>query len=117
MVEAQNPAERFFTVAWFLNNDEIVRMEPNAVLSFHGEYGARENLGKLAVRKKDDKEYVLKLYQIKMEDGGRYHCQVEESEKVTMGAFSSNRSEEIAITVQRPRKEHRLEPLSYFCRD
>lgn len=109
MVEAQNPAERFFTVAWFLNKDEIVRMEPNAVLSFHGEYGARENLGKLAVRKKDDKEYVLKMYQIKMEDGGRYHCQVEESEKVTMGAFSSNRSEEIAITVQRPQADLKVE--------
>ncbi|XP_078264832.1 immunoglobulin superfamily member 3-like [Rhinoraja longicauda] len=109
MVEARNPTERFFTVLWFLNNDEVVRMGPSAVLSFHGEYGARENSGKLAVRKKDDKEYILKLYQIKLEDGGSYRCQVEESEKVTMGAFSSNRSEEIVITVQRPQADLRVE--------
>ncbi|XP_051871289.1 immunoglobulin superfamily member 3 [Pristis pectinata] len=101
-VEAQNSAQRFFSVAWFLNDDEIVRIGPNAVLSFHGEYGMRESSGMVAVRKKNDKEYVLKLYQIQVEDGGKYHCQVEESEKAASGAFSSKKSKEIVITVQRP---------------
>ncbi|XP_067896829.1 immunoglobulin superfamily member 3-like [Heterodontus francisci] len=101
-VEAQNFPERFFSVAWFLNNNEIIRIGPNAVPSFHDEYEIKEKLGKVMVSKKNDRDYVLKIYQIQVEDGGTYHCQVEESEKISSGAFSTNKSKELAITVQRP---------------
>ncbi|XP_059824338.1 immunoglobulin superfamily member 3-like [Hypanus sabinus] len=101
-VEAQNIAQRFFSVTWFFNNNEIVRIGPNAVLTFHGEYGTRENSGTVAVRKKTEGEYILKLYQVQVDDGGKYHCLVEESEAAATGAFSSNKTEEIEITVQRP---------------
>ncbi|XP_062906800.1 immunoglobulin superfamily member 3-like [Mobula hypostoma] len=101
-VEAQNTAQRFFSVTWFLNNNEMVRIGPNAVLSFHGEYGTRENSGMVAVRKKTEGEYVLKLYQVQVDDSGKYHCLVEESEAAVSGAFSSKKSKEIEITVQRP---------------
>ncbi|XP_069745324.1 immunoglobulin superfamily member 3-like isoform X2 [Narcine bancroftii] len=103
IIKAQNTVDRFFSVAWFLNHDEIVRFGSNAVLSLHGEYGMRENSRGVAVRKKTDKEYILKLYQIQVEDGGKYHCQVEESEKVATGAFSSKKSEEIIVIVQQPK--------------
>ncbi|XP_020372995.2 immunoglobulin superfamily member 3 [Rhincodon typus] len=101
-VEAQNFPDRFFSVAWFLNNREIIRFGPNAVPSFHGEYKMRESLGKVMVHKKSDRVYVLKIYQIQVEDGGTYHCQVEENEKISSAAFSTNKSNEITITVQRP---------------
>ncbi|XP_069745327.1 immunoglobulin superfamily member 3-like isoform X3 [Narcine bancroftii] len=105
IIKAQNTVDRFFSVAWFLNHDEIVRFGSNAVLSLHGEYGMRENSRGVAVRKKTDKEYILKLYQIQVEDGGKYHCQVEESEKVATGAFSSKKSEEIIVIVQQPKAD------------
>uniref|UniRef100_UPI00398F5D64 immunoglobulin superfamily member 3-like n=1 Tax=Pristiophorus japonicus TaxID=55135 RepID=UPI00398F5D64 len=101
-VEAQNFPERFFSVVWFLNNNEIIRIGPNAVPFFHGEYKMRETLGKVTVRKKNDRVYFLKIYQIQVEDGGAYYCQVEESEKISSGAFSTKKSKEVAITVQRP---------------
>ncbi|XP_067849043.1 immunoglobulin superfamily member 3-like [Heptranchias perlo] len=101
-VEAQNFPDRFFSVAWFLDNNEIIRIGPNAVPSFHGEYEMRETLGKVTVSKKNDRDYVLKMYQIQVEDGGAYHCQVEESEKISSGAFSTKKSNEVTITVQRP---------------
>ncbi|XP_060689576.1 immunoglobulin superfamily member 3 [Hemiscyllium ocellatum] len=101
-VEAQNFPERFFSVAWFLNNREIIRIGPNAVPSFHGDYNMRESLGKVVVHKKSERVYVLKMYQIQAEDGGSYYCQAEESEKVSSAAFSTNKSKEITITVHRP---------------
>ncbi|GCB69291.1 hypothetical protein scyTo_0008362 [Scyliorhinus torazame] len=101
-VEAQNFAERFFSVVWFLNKNEIIRIGPNAVPSFQSEYKMRESLGKVMVSKKNERDYVLKMYQIQVEDGGTYHCQVAESEKISSGAFSSRQSKEVEVTVQRP---------------
>ncbi|XP_041067852.1 immunoglobulin superfamily member 3-like [Carcharodon carcharias] len=101
-VEAQNFAERFFSIAWFLNKNETVRIGPNAVPSFHGEYKMRAQLGKVMVSKKSDRDYVLKIYQIQMQDDGTYHCQVEETEKGSTGALSTNKSKEVAVTIQQP---------------
>ncbi|XP_078088786.1 immunoglobulin superfamily member 3-like [Mustelus asterias] len=101
-VEAQNFAERFFSVAWFLNRNEIVRIEPNAVPAFHSGYKMRESQGKVMVSKKTERDYVLKMYQVQVEDDGTYHCQVGESVKISSTAFSTNESKEVTVTVQRP---------------
>ncbi|XP_059506280.1 immunoglobulin superfamily member 3-like isoform X2 [Stegostoma tigrinum] len=111
-IEAQNFPDRFFSVAWFLNNREIIRFGSNAVPSFHGEYKMRESLGKVMVHKKSDRVYVLKIYQIQVEDGGTYHCQVEENEKVSSAAFSTNKSNEITITVQRPQSNFKVTAIT-----
>ncbi|XP_007894046.2 immunoglobulin superfamily member 3 isoform X1 [Callorhinchus milii] len=102
IVEAQNTPDRHFSVTWFLKNKEIIRLGPNAVPVFHGEYFNRENLGKVKVNKKSNSEYLLKIYQVQMEDGGVYYCQVEESEQISSGAFSTKKSEEVTVTVERP---------------
>ncbi|XP_028656565.2 LOW QUALITY PROTEIN: immunoglobulin superfamily member 3 [Erpetoichthys calabaricus] len=102
IIDAQNTPERYFTVSWVFSSTQVAIMGPNAVPVFSGEYIHRESAGQLTFRKESDSVYLLKIYQLRQEDSGKYICRVTEREKTVTGDFidKNKRSRNVPITVQ-----------------
>lgn len=102
ILEAQNIPDRYFAVSWAFNSSLIASMGPNAVPVLNSEFTHREARGQLKVAKESDSVFVLKIYHLRQEDGGKYNCRVTEREKTVTGEFidkESKRPKNIPIIV------------------
>ncbi|XP_005993666.1 immunoglobulin superfamily member 3-like [Latimeria chalumnae] len=103
VIEAQNAANRFFTISWSFNSTPIAVVRSNAILTVNGEYALREQTGQMKVGKESDTLYVLKFQWVRPEDSGKYNCRVTEQEKTVTGELldkDSKRSKNTHINVQ-----------------
>ncbi|XP_063301953.1 immunoglobulin superfamily member 3 [Pelobates fuscus] len=103
IIEAQNPAERMFSVSWAFNSSLIASLSSGGVPALTGEYAQRENRGEMRVAKDTDSIFSLKIFRLRQEDGGKYNCRVTERERTASGELTdreSKRPKNIPITVQ-----------------
>ncbi|KAG9348862.1 hypothetical protein JZ751_029179 [Albula glossodonta] len=101
-IDAQNVADRYFSVSWVFSSTPVAVVGPNGVPSLGTDYVEREAVGQLTVRKESPSVHLLKLRHLKAEDAGKYICRVTEREKTPTGDFidRSKRSRNVQITVQ-----------------
>ncbi|MBN3275312.1 IGSF3 protein, partial [Polyodon spathula] len=81
MVEAQNIPDRYFSVVWLRNNEEMASFGPTGVPDIGDNYRARESNRQLKVVKKSNSDYLFIVYRVSKEDSGSYQCRVTEMEK------------------------------------
>ncbi|KAG5851558.1 hypothetical protein ANANG_G00052950 [Anguilla anguilla] len=101
-IEAQNVAERFFSLSWVFSSSPVALVGPNAVPVFSGDYAAREAAGQLTARKESPSVHLLRLQHLRAEDSGKYICRVTERERTPTGEFvdRTKRSRNVQISVQ-----------------
>uniref|UniRef100_A0A8C5LNU5 Immunoglobulin superfamily member 3 n=1 Tax=Leptobrachium leishanense TaxID=445787 RepID=A0A8C5LNU5_9ANUR len=102
IIEAQNTAERMFSVSWAFNSSLIASLSPSGVLAMTGEYAQRESRGEIRVGKESDSVFSLKILRLRQEDSGKYNCRVTERERAASGELTdreSKRPKNIPITV------------------
>ncbi|KAM8975939.1 immunoglobulin superfamily member 3 [Pelodytes ibericus] len=102
IIEAQNTAERMFSVSWAFNSSLIASLSPGGVPTMTGEYAQREGRGELRVGKDSDGSFSLKIFRMRPEDGGKYNCRVTERERTASGELTdreSKRPKNIPIAV------------------
>lgn len=102
ILEVQNVAKRYFSISWAFNSSLIASFGANAVPVLNNEFAQREALGQLKVSKESDSVYILKIYQLRLEDSGKYNCRVTERLKTSTGEFidgESKRPKNTPITV------------------
>eukprot|EP00062_Callorhinchus_milii_P011082 gi/632956621/ref/XP_007894048.1/ PREDICTED: immunoglobulin superfamily member 3-like [Callorhinchus milii] len=103
VIDAQNVQDRYFSVLWIFNGTQIANIGRNAVPTVNGNYASRDQMGRVRFAKESDTTYLLKIYHVRLEDSGKYHCRVTESEKTVTGDFISRettKSGKILINVQ-----------------
>ncbi|KAK2850223.1 hypothetical protein Q7C36_009006 [Tachysurus vachellii] len=100
-IDAQNVAERYFSVSWVFSSSSIAVVGPSAVPVLGANYVQREATGLMTVRKESPAIHLLKLQRLLPEDSGKYICRVTEREKTPTGEFidRSKRSRNVQITV------------------
>ncbi|XP_053561730.1 immunoglobulin superfamily member 3 [Bombina bombina] len=102
IIDAQNTAERMFSVSWAFNSSLIASMTPGGVPTLTGEFAHRESRGELRVGKESDSIFTLKIFRLRQEDSGKYNCRVTERERTASGELTdreSKRPKNIPITV------------------
>ncbi|XP_041127541.1 immunoglobulin superfamily member 3-like [Polyodon spathula] len=80
-VEAQNIPDRYFSVVWLRNNEEMASFGPTGVPDIGDNYRARESNRQVKVIKKSNSDYLFIVYHVSKEDSGSYQCRVTEMEK------------------------------------
>lgn len=100
-IDAQNVAERYFSVSWVFSSSSIAVVGPSAVPMLGANYVQREAAGLMTIRKESPAVHLLKLQRLLAEDAGKYICRVTEREKTPTGEFidRSKRSRNVQITV------------------
>ncbi|XP_062861820.1 immunoglobulin superfamily member 3 [Trichomycterus rosablanca] len=100
-IDAQNVAERYFSVSWVFSSSSVAVVGPSAVPVIGPNYVQREATGLLTVRKESPYIHLLKLQHLLPEDAGKYICRVTEREKTPTGEFidRSKRSRNVQISV------------------
>uniref|UniRef100_A0A4W4H5Z5 Immunoglobulin superfamily member 3 n=1 Tax=Electrophorus electricus TaxID=8005 RepID=A0A4W4H5Z5_ELEEL len=100
-IDAQNVAERYFSVSWVFSSSPVAVVGPSAVPVIGANYVEREAAGLLAVRKESTSVHLLRLQRLQPDDTGKYICRVTEREKTPTGEFidRSKRSRNVQITV------------------
>ncbi|XP_072542113.1 immunoglobulin superfamily member 3 isoform X2 [Salminus brasiliensis] len=100
-IDAQNVAERYFSVSWVFSSSSVAVVGPSAVPVLGANYVEREAAGLLTIRKESPSVHLLKLQRLLPEDAGKYICRVTEREKTPTGEFidRSKRSRNVQITV------------------
>ncbi|KAK3543418.1 hypothetical protein QTP70_020440, partial [Hemibagrus guttatus] len=100
-IEAQNVAERYFSVSWVFSSSSIAVVGPSAVPVLGANYVQREAAGLMTIRKESPAVHLLRLQRLLPEDAGKYICRVTEREKTPTGEFidRSKRSRNVQITV------------------
>lgn len=100
-IDAQNVAERYFSVSWVFSSSSIAVVGPSAVPVLGANYVQREAAGLVTIRKETPSVHLLKLQHLFPEDAGKYICRVTEREKTPTGEFidRSKRSRNVQITV------------------
>ncbi|KAI5106979.1 immunoglobulin superfamily member 3 precursor, partial [Silurus meridionalis] len=100
-IDAQNVAERFFSVSWVFSSSSIAVVGPSAVPVLGANYVQREAAGLMTIRKESPSVHLLKLQHLLPEDSGKYICRVTEREKTPTGEYidRSKRSRNVQITV------------------
>ncbi|XP_066542804.1 immunoglobulin superfamily member 3 [Hoplias malabaricus] len=100
-IDAQNVAERFFSVSWVFSSSSVAVVGPSAVPVLGANYVEREAAGLLTVRKESPSVHLLKLQRLLSDDTGKYICRVTEREKTPTGEFidRAKRSRNVLITV------------------
>ncbi|XP_036417875.1 immunoglobulin superfamily member 3 isoform X1 [Colossoma macropomum] len=103
-IDAQNVAERYFSVSWVFSSSSVAVVGPSAVPVLGANYIEREAAGLLTIRKESPSVHLLKLQRLLPEDAGKYICRVTEREKTPTGEFidRSKRSRNVQITVTPP---------------
>ncbi|XP_053313188.1 immunoglobulin superfamily member 3-like [Spea bombifrons] len=102
VIEAQSPAERMFSVSWAFNSSLIASLSPSGVPALTGDYALREDRGEIRIAKETDSVFTLKIYRLRLDDGGKYNCRVTERERGASGELldrESKRPKNIPITV------------------
>lgn len=100
-IDAQNVAERYFSVSWVFSSSSVAVVGPSAVPVLGANYVQREATGLMTIRKESPSVHLLKLQHLLPEDAGKYICRVTEREKTPTGDFidRSKRSRNVQITV------------------
>ncbi|KAM9486934.1 immunoglobulin superfamily member 3 isoform 1-T2 [Clarias gariepinus] len=100
-IDAQNVAERYFSVSWVFSSSSIAVVGPSAVPVLGANYVQREATGLMTIRKESPSVHLLKLQHLLPEDAGKYICRVTEREKTPTGEFidRSKRSRNVQIAV------------------
>ncbi|KAI4898107.1 hypothetical protein NFI96_015371 [Prochilodus magdalenae] len=100
-IDAQNIAERYFSVSWVFSSSSVAVVGPSAVPVLGPNYVEREAVGLLTIRKESPSVHLLKLQKLLPEDAGKYICRVTEREKTPTGEFidRSKRSRNVQIAV------------------
>lgn len=103
-VDAQNLAERFFSVAWLRGSAELARIGPTGIVSVGAEYSGREKDGELRASRIGRRDYHLVLRPVRTEDRGAYVCRVwpedrEEGGVFTQGAAKDSNTQLVQISV------------------
>ncbi|KAG7331323.1 hypothetical protein KOW79_005292 [Hemibagrus wyckioides] len=100
-IDAQNVAERYFSVSWVFSSSSIAVVGPSAVPVLGANYVQREAAGLMTIRKESPAVHLLKLQRLLPEDAGKYICRVTEREKTPTGEFidRTKRSRNVQITV------------------
>lgn len=100
-IDAQNVAERYFSVSWVFSSSSVAVVGPSAVPVLGANYVQRETTGLMTVRKESSSVHLLRLQHLLAEDAGKYICRVTEREKTPTGEFidRSKRSRNVQITV------------------
>ncbi|TSV41645.1 Immunoglobulin superfamily member 3 [Bagarius yarrelli] len=100
-IDAQNVAERYFSVSWVFSSSSIAVVGPSAVPVLGANYVQREATGLMTVRKESPSVHLLKLQHLLLDDAGKYICRVTEREKTPTGDFidRSKRSRNVQISV------------------
>ncbi|RXM99099.1 Prostaglandin F2 receptor negative regulator [Acipenser ruthenus] len=80
-VEAQNIPDRYFSVVWLRNNEEMASFGPTGVPDIGDSYRTRESNRQVKVVKKSNNDYLFIAYHVSKEDSGSYQCRVTEMEK------------------------------------
>ncbi|KAM9343360.1 LOW QUALITY PROTEIN: immunoglobulin superfamily member 3-like [Pholidichthys leucotaenia] len=93
-VDTQNLEERFISVAWLRESDELARIGPTGVLSVGPLYTGRETEGELRVTRIGDRDYRLVLRPVRTEDQGEYMCRAWLQERVQGGAFNPSTAQD-----------------------
>ncbi|XP_076850451.1 LOW QUALITY PROTEIN: immunoglobulin superfamily member 3 [Brachyhypopomus gauderio] len=101
VIDAQNVAQRYFSVSWVCSSSPVAVVGPSAVPTIGPNYVEREAAGLLTVRKESVSVHLLRLQRLQTDDGGKYICRVTEREKTPTGDFidRSKRSRNVLITV------------------
>lgn len=102
-MQAQNLLDRFFSVAWLKDGQEVGGVGPTGVAAVAPGYASRESAGELKVLKKSHGEFLLAVRPVRTEDAGTYVCRVWREEKAA-GSFSRGESqdsgaEQVAVAV------------------
>ncbi|NXA60372.1 IGSF2 protein, partial [Mohoua ochrocephala] len=101
-------SRRHFVVIWLLSGMEVAKVDPYGVLIWKEDYEERAKLGQLRAFKTSNRVYVLTIYEVGLQDKGKYQCSV--SEVKTPGDLNSiqtNVSSGIQVNVK---------PIGYHMR-
>uniref|UniRef100_UPI003AADE937 immunoglobulin superfamily member 3-like n=1 Tax=Centroberyx gerrardi TaxID=166262 RepID=UPI003AADE937 len=93
-VDAQNLAERFFSVAWLRENVELARIGPTGVVSVGPEYSGREKEGELRATRTGNKDHRLILRPVRTQDQGEYVCRAWPQDRGADGAFTQGAAQD-----------------------
>ncbi|XP_036396601.1 immunoglobulin superfamily member 3-like [Megalops cyprinoides] len=102
IVEAQNVLDSYFSVAWLKDDKEVARFGPTGVPSVRMSQTQRESKGELKVIKKSNRDYLLIIQPVHVEDAGSYQCRVWKEEKTagfTPGQSYESNVEHVTIAV------------------
>ncbi|PIO14897.1 hypothetical protein AB205_0066220, partial [Aquarana catesbeiana] len=92
-----SPGGGQFRVVWLLGGTKMAVWEPSGVVTFRKESGSAGEEGRLVMHRRDLTTWVLRISQVRIEDGGSYVCEVtdERSKK-------SQTSKPMSVEVKRP---------------
>ncbi|KAJ8407421.1 hypothetical protein AAFF_G00279950 [Aldrovandia affinis] len=101
-IDAQNFADRYFSLSWVFSSSQVAVVGPNAVPVLGADYAEREATGQLTVRKESPAVHLLKFQRLRAEDAGKYICRVTERERTPTGDFIDRvkRSRNVQISIQ-----------------
>ncbi|TSV41647.1 Immunoglobulin superfamily member 3 [Bagarius yarrelli] len=85
-IEAQKLPGNFFAMTWLRNNMIVAQFDYNGVQTIADTYIKREKDGELRTVRKRDKNFVLTIQPVRVEDQGTYQCNAENVETET-GSF------------------------------
>uniref|UniRef100_A0A3P9HRM9 Ig-like domain-containing protein n=1 Tax=Oryzias latipes TaxID=8090 RepID=A0A3P9HRM9_ORYLA len=103
-VDTQNLKERFFSVAWFREDIELIRIGPTGILTVSLDDQRVEEGGLRAIRIGDG-DYRFGLKPVSKDDQGSYNCVAWPEERGSDGVFSKGtpqNSNSLQITISVP---------------
>ncbi|XP_056244433.1 immunoglobulin superfamily member 3-like [Seriola aureovittata] len=93
-VDTQNVEKRFFSVAWLRGSVELARIGPTGVLSVGSEYSGREKQGELRAVRMGDRDYLLIMQPVRIEDEGKYFCRAWPQDRGQDGGFTQGAAQD-----------------------
>ncbi|XP_018431214.1 PREDICTED: immunoglobulin superfamily member 2-like, partial [Nanorana parkeri] len=122
-VSNTSPSGGQFRVVWQLSGTMKAIWEPSGVVTFRSELSSAGAEGRLAVHRRDLTSWVLRISQVRIEDGGSYVCEVtdQRSKKRTSKPTSVEvklpefRTPEISLTAVPP-QPYEGDSVAFHCR-
>uniref|UniRef100_A0A668AYW0 Immunoglobulin superfamily, member 3-like n=1 Tax=Myripristis murdjan TaxID=586833 RepID=A0A668AYW0_9TELE len=101
-VDAQDIAERFFSVAWLREGVELARIGPTGVLSVGPLYSGREKKGELRASRIRNQDHQLILQPVGTSDQGEYMCRAWPEDRDADGRFTQGAAKDsnsLSVTI------------------